>query len=672
MNRLAQATSPYLLQHQPNPVEWWEWGEAAFAEARRTNRPVLLSIGYAACHWCHVMAHESFENPETAAVMNELFVNIKVDREERPDVDHLYMSALQLLGQQGGWPLTMFLDPAGQPFWGGTYFPPEPRFGRPGFRQILQSIADLYRSDPGRIRQNTETITTHLRGSAGRERGAPSFTPDLFDRIGAQLKGVFDAEKGGLRGAPKFPNPPILEHLLRYARRAGGREAGDLFALTLDRMARGGIHDHLGGGFARYSVDEHWLVPHFEKMLYDNAQLLELYAAGAAWFDNPAFADAADGIVAWLEREMLVEGRALASSLDADSEGEEGRFYVWDLAEIREVLGADAAAFGLAYDVTASGNFEGHTILNRLDTPPVPAAEEERLAVSRETLLRRRATRVRPGTDDKVLADWNGLMIAALVRAATILDRPAWIDMAERAFVFVSETMRDGSGLAHSYRAGATVAPGFALDHAAMMRAALALYEARGGTEYLDHARRWRDHLMTFYRDPATGRLAMTSSNAATLIARPAPTNDDAVPNANGVFCEALVRLAQLTGSKADYDAAETQLSACLPAALANPLAHTSILNAFDLHLRGLTFTITNDRDGALTRSALAWPYLERSVRRVDDVSSLDPDDPASALAQSVSGPAGLICAGRRCSLPAADPASLKRTAEEMLGVQNT
>jgi uncharacterized protein YyaL (SSP411 family) len=666
MNRLSRATSPYLLQHQTNPVEWWEWGPDAFAEAQRTNRPVLLSVGYAACHWCHVMAHESFENPEIAAVMNELFVNIKVDREERPDVDHIYMSALHLLGERGGWPLTMFLDGEGKPFWGGTYFPPEPRFGRAGFPQILRSISDIYQKEPERIRQNTGALTSHLQAQGPEEGRAGEFTPELFDRVGQQIAGAIDPVHGGLRGAPKFPNPPILEHLARYARRTGDARAMELFSLTLDRMAQGGIHDHLGGGFARYSVDERWLVPHFEKMLYDNAQLLELYAIGAVSGSTEA-RRAAEGIVAWLTREMTLPEGGFASSLDADSEGEEGKFYVWSLAEVREVLHTNADAFGAAYDITPEGNFEGHNIPNRLGKPPLTPEQDALLNVSREKLLAQRGGRVRPGLDDKVLADWNGLMIGALVRAATILDRPDWIEIAARAFAFVSTVMADGDGLAHSWRAGSMVAPGFALDHAAMMRAALALHEATGEALYLDRAQTWRDRLNSDYRYPQTGRLAMTSARAEPLLTRPAPTHDDAVPNANGVFCEALARLAQITGNTEDHAAAEAQLGACLPAALASPLAHTSILNAFDLHWRGLAITIVNDESTALTKAALAWPYLDRSVARHADPATLPQSHPAASLAAGTTGPAALVCAGMRCSLPVSDPAALAETAEEML-----
>lgn len=671
MNRLANASSPYLLQHRDNPVHWWEWGPEALAEAKRLNKPVLISIGYAACHWCHVMAHESFEDPDVAAVMNELYVNIKVDREERPDVDHVYMSALHLLGEQGGWPLTMFLTPDGEPFWGGTYFPKEPRFGRPGFTQVLQEISRLYHSEPERILKNRTVIQQHL--SKGAESDGGTLGLADLDRMGLRLSELIDTQHGGLQGAPKFPNPPILEYLLRYARRTGDDEARQRFLLTLKHMALGGIRDHLGGGFARYSVDERWLVPHFEKMLYDNAQLLELYALAYAETERALFRDAAEGIVTWLEREMVTPEGAFASSLDADSEGEEGRFYVWSLAEIREVLGdEDAAFFAKVYDITEQGNFEGHNIPNRLITGEAPAPVEERLAAMRLKLLDRRATRVRPGLDDKVLADWNGLMIAALVRAAPLLGRPEWIGLAARAYRFIHESMSRDGRLGHSWRGGSLIFPGFALDHAAMMRAALALHEATSDSTYRRDAETWRDALLKEFMIEETGCLAMTAASADPLVVRPQPTHDEAVPNANGVFAEALVRLAQITETQADHERVTETLAHLVGIARSSPLGHTSILNALDLHLRGLTILVTGNNAEALHETALRVPYLDRSVRRLQPGEALSDEHPAKALAASGSHAQALVCAGQRCSLPVRAPEALKAQVREMMAAPSS
>ena len=665
MNRLDSASSPYLLQHRSNPVHWWEWGPDAFAEARRLRKPVLISIGYAACHWCHVMAHESFEDPAVAEVMNELFVNIKVDREERPDVDHVYMSALHGLGEQGGWPLTMFLTPEGEPFWGGTYFPKEPRFGRPGFGQVLREISRLYHAEPERIARNRDALKQHLAHTAAGDGG--TLTPADLDRMGLRLTELIDPENGGLQGAPKFPNPPLLEFLLRYAKRTQDGQARQRFLLSLERMALGGIHDHLGGGFARYSTDERWLAPHFEKMLYDNAQLLELYALAYAETGRALFRDAAAGIVAWLEREMTIPEGAFASSLDADSEGEEGRFYVWSLAEIREALGeADAAFFAKVYDISEPGNWEETNIPNRLVSGEAPPEVEARLASLRARLLERRASRVRPGLDDKILADWNGLMIAALVRASPLVDRPEWIALAQGAYGFVAASMSRGRVLGHSWR-GALIFPGFALDHAAMMRAALALHETTGEASYLRDAEAWRDVLLGEFMVEETGCLAMTARGADPLVVRPQPTHDDAVPNANGVFAEALVRLAQITETGEDHQRASEILTRLVGLARAAPLGHTSILNALDLHLRGVSILVAGQGAEPLFEAALRVPYLDRSARRLRPGKALDENHPARALAASGEGPRALVCAGMRCSLPVTDAGALRAQVQEMI-----
>lgn len=664
MNRLQQASSPYLLQHRHNPVDWWEWGEDALAEARRLNRPVMISIGYAACHWCHVMAHESFEDPQVAEVMNALFVNIKVDREERPDVDQVYMSALHALGEQGGWPLTMFLTADGEPFWGGTYFPKEPRFGRPGFVSVLREIARIHSEEPERVLKNALALKAHL-SQQGESQGGP-LTGAEIDDLAGRLARILDPVNGGLPGAPKFPNPPILECVYRHARRSGDPTARDGFLLAMERMALGGIHDHVGGGFARYAVDERWLVPHFEKMLYDNAQLLELYALAFADSHRPLFRHAAEGIVTWLIREMVTPEGAFAASLDADSEGVEGKFYVWGSDEIREVLGADATLFAATYDITPHGNWEDTNIPNLLVTGDIPETLDARLAPLRQKLLAKRALRIRPGLDDKVLADWNGLMIASLVRAAALFDRPDWVDLATTAYRFVAESMdRDGT-LGHSWREGTLIFPGFALDHAAMMRAALALFETTLDPRFLADARQWGETLRRDFVLPDTGTLAMTSVRADPLVIRPQPVNDDAVPNANGVFAEALVRLAQLSGEESDLRQAETLLSTLTAVARANPFGHTSILNALDLHLRGLTVVISGEGTEPLREVAMRVPYTDRNVVMVRRGETLANGHPAHGAVMG-ERPQALVCAGMRCSLPVFDVAGLRSRIGEML-----
>ncbi|GFO80519.1 MAG: hypothetical protein A49_01460 [Methyloceanibacter sp.] len=471
-NRLGGETSPYLRQHKDNPVHWRPWGAAAFAEAKKTGKPILLSVGYAACHWCHVMAHESFEDPDTAAVMNELFVNIKVDREERPDVDAIYMNALHFIGEQGGWPLTMFLTPDAEPFWGGTYFPKHQRYGRPAFVDVLKTVAHTFHQQPDRIRANADSL--HARLQPRHPKGDTAALDDAtLDNWTHRFLAAVDPALGGMRGAPKFPQTQFFTLLWRGALRYGAESLKEAVEVTLTHICQGGIYDHLGGGFARYSVDERWLVPHFEKMLYDNALLIDLMTEVWREDKNPLYAIRIAETVQWALREMTVKGGGFAASLDADSEGEEGKFYVWTLDEVASALGPDdARMFAGIYDVTANGNFEGKTILNRLGDVALEDGEtERRLAAMRATLLKRRSLRIRPSFDDKVLADWNGLMIAALANAATAFDNAEWLDAAETAFDFVFTRMSVGVRLVHSYREEPGNAPATASDYANMIRA---------------------------------------------------------------------------------------------------------------------------------------------------------------------------------------------------------
>lgn len=662
-NRLARETSPYLLQHRHNPVDWWPWGPEALAEAKRLNRPILLSVGYAACHWCHVMAHESFEDEATAAVMNELFVNIKVDREERPDIDHIYMSALHLLGEQGGWPLTMFLTPDGQPVWGGTYFPKRSRFGRAAFVDVLREIARLFSEEPAKIEQNRAALMERL-AAAARPQGRVVIGEAELDQAAARLAEGFDPVHGGLGGAPKFPQASLFEALWRGGRRRRDSGLIDVVAHTLGRICQGGIYDHLGGGFARYSVDERWLVPHFEKMLYDNAQLLDLVALAAAETKNPLFGLRARETVAWLTREMTTPDGAFCASLDADSEGEEGKFYVWSFDEIEHVLGRDDALFFAAhYDVSREGNFEGHNILNRLRGDLQDEATEARLAALRAKLLSVRASRVRPGLDDKVLADWNGLMIAALTHAGLLLGEPEWIAMARRAFDFVAAAMTRGDRLGHSWRDGRLLFPGLASDHAAMIRAALALHEATGERPYLDRALAWQ---AAFDRHHAhqDGGYYLTADDAEGLVVRPFVTHDDATPNPNGLAAQNLVRLATLTGDDRWRDAADRLFDGLLPHAASNVYGHLSILNALDLRLRAAELVVVGDDTGDLTAAALRQPFLDHIVLRARAAEDLPDLHPARAAFASLSVPAVLVCAGGRCSLPVTDADALPAAIE--------
>ncbi|MFG1427506.1 thioredoxin domain-containing protein [Roseixanthobacter glucoisosaccharinicivorans] len=659
-NRLGSETSPYLLQHQDNPVHWWPWGPEAFAEARRTGKPVLLSVGYAACHWCHVMAHESFENPLVAGVMNDLFVNIKVDREERPDVDQIYMAALHQLGEQGGWPLTMFLDGDGKPFWGGTYFPRTASYGRPGFTDVLQQVSQVYRETPEKIAHNRDAILERLQKAARPQGEVVIGLPEL-DRAAQQVAGLFDRANGGLRGAPKFPQTGLMEMLWRAGERTGDEKLKAICAFTLNRMCEGGIYDHLGGGFSRYSVDEYWLVPHFEKMLYDNALLLELLALAHQETGDPLFLARARETVGWLEREMLTDGGAFCASLDADSEGHEGKFYVWTKAQIEEVLGAeDAATLAGFYDVTPGGNWEAATILNRTKAGDVAQEDEARLAPLREKLLAARAKRVRPGLDDKVLADWNGLMIAALARAGALLNEPGWIALAERAFAAVVDLMSEGDRIGHSYRAGRTLFPGLASDLAAMARAGIALHEATGAGDPLSRAVAFLTILERHHLDSASGAYFLTADDADALVVRPLTTMDEAQPNYNAVAADALVRLSALVGDDALRERADRILRGLSAAAAGNALAHGALLNAIDTRLRLAEIVTTGAAGEALAQAGMRQSFLARVVIRAAQADDLPPGSLARARMESAppSG-AAFICVAGRCTLPITEPEAI-------------
>jgi uncharacterized protein len=667
-NRLAHETSPYLLQHQSNPVEWWPWGPAALDEARRSNKPILLSVGYAACHWCHVMAHESFEDEATARVMNELFVNIKVDREERPDIDQIYMSALHLLGERGGWPMTMFLTPDGEPFWGGTYFPNTARFGRPSFVDVLRHVARIFREEPQNVEQNRAALMARLADSA-RPKNQVTIGIAQLDRAAEQIAGMVDPRHGGLRGAPKFPQPMMLEFLWRAGQRTGQSRYFAAAELTLDHICQGGIYDHLGGGFSRYSVDERWLVPHFEKMLYDNAQLLELLGLAYLRSGRQLFRTRARETVGWLSREMTTPEGAFSASLDADSEGHEGKFYIWSLAEITQVLGqADAAFFAARYDVTPEGNFEGHTILNRLSDSFRNMDDEERLAPLRQKLFSVRARRVRPGLDDKILADWNGLMIAALANSSLIFGEPTWLQHAARAFLFIDGKMSRGERLGHSWRRGRLLFPGLASDHAAMIRAALALHEATGEAAYLERALAWQAGLDRHYADQSTGGYFLTADDAEGLVVRPNSTADEATPNPNAVAAQNLVRLAFYTGQNAWRTQADRLFDGLLPIANEDLFMHLTLLNALDLRLRAAEIVVVGSPPQAddLIAAALELPFLDRIVLRAANAEALPGHHPAQDKIKAALGVAAFVCVAETCSLPVASRASLAETLAAM------
>ena len=658
-NRLDDATSPYLLQHKDNPVHWQPWEAAVFDEARRRNVPVLLSIGYAACHWCHVMAHESFEDNDVAAQMNAHFVCIKLDREERPDLDDIYMNALHMMGEQGGWPLTACLDADGRPFWGGTYFPKTPQYGRPGFMQILTEISRIWHEEPEKVSKNTQALSAALTAQA--ETDARGDMPaDLPARAATALTEHMDTMRGGLTGAPKFPQPFLYQYLWHHAQLHDDQNMRDAVLLTLEKICQGGIYDHIGGGFARYSVDADWLVPHFEKMLYDNALMID--AMTRVWRDtkSPLLAARIDETIDWLLREMTLTDGAFAASLDADTEGEEGKFYIWSKTEIDTLLDDDAEAFSRVYDITAAGNFEGRNIPNLLTQSDTVF---DRFDAARSTLLKARNQRPAPGRDDKILADWNGMMITALAEAGVTFNRPDWCTAAAQAFHAARGTLTDAQGnLCHSARDGQRLDVSLATDYAFMGQAAAALYRATGQADYLDMAVLYGDTLRADFHDAARGgyRIRAHAQTAQALV-NARPVHDNAQPSANAAIYNLFNALAVLTGQQ-DYATAAQDLFTALSAHLAkNFSAMTAMLDGYYEARHPLSIIIVSPADSPASRAAMEntlahaahnHPIAYRQIVSLSDTQNLPPKHPAHGK-QAIDGqPTAYICPAQSCLPP--------------------
>lgn len=597
MNRLQHETSPYLLQHKDNPVDWYPWGEEAFQRARAEDKPVLLSVGYSACHWCHVMAHESFEHDETAQMMNELFVNVKVDREERPDVDGIYMHAVQALTGQGGWPMTVFMLPNGRPFYGGTYFPLEPRMGMPSFRQLLAGIHDAYTNRRDEVEQAAANLTESLdRNVLGIGGAVDDLNADLLDKAVKRMGENFDKRHGGFGGAPKFPQPMVLEFLLRSYVRTGDENALHMVTHTLEKMARGGIYDQIGGGFARYSVDALWLVPHFEKMLYDNAQLSRLYLHAWMVTGDDFFRQIAEEVYDYILREMAAPEGGFYSATDADSEGEEGKFFVWDVAELETLLGDDAAVAIEYWGVTPGGNFEGHNILYVPNSDEIAA---ERLGLSvdelrakitqiKDTLYAARTQRVHPGLDDKILTAWNGLMLASLAEAARTLNRDDYRAAAVRCGEFLLDNLMTAEGrLLRTHKGGQSKLNGYLEDYAAMIDALLELYQATFEERWFVAARDLADYALEHF-SAEDGGFFDTSDDHEDLIVRPRDVQDNAVPSGNNLLARQLIRLTAYTGDHRYDEAARDGLRLLTKALETYPQAFGEALNAVDMLVNGL------------------------------------------------------------------------------------
>jgi len=593
-NRLSNETSPYLIQHAGNPVDWYPWGNDALERARREDKPILLSIGYAACHWCHVMAHESFEDEETARLMNELFVNIKVDREERPDLDSIYMQATQAMTGHGGWPMTVFLTPDMAPFYTGTYFPPEDRHGMPSFRRVLQAVADAYRSRRSGVEETAAKMRELYANSAATMASTGALTATTLDRAYRALAQRYDARNGGFEGAPKFPQPMVLDFLLRYWRRTGSDYALEMVVSSFRKMARGGIYDQLGGGFHRYAVDATWTVPHFEKMLYDNALLSRLGTHLWQATRDPEVRRVTEETIDWVTREMTAPGGGFFSSLDADSAGHEGTFYVWTRDELDKALG-DTASIVRAYWGAGEPNFEGRSILHVPENPAVVAARAgvtvddvtEAVGSARAVLLARRATRERPGRDEKILAAWNGLMLRAVAESARAFGRDDYRAVAVRNGEFLLREMVNDGRVMRSHTAGVTRIAGYLEDHAAVALGFLDLYGLTFDERWLEAARTVADATDAWFWDERLGAYFDTASDQEALVTRPRDFTDNAVPSGTSLAIDLLLRLAELLGDTARRDRAGRVLES-----LSEPLARYApafghLLGAADMAVHG-------------------------------------------------------------------------------------
>jgi uncharacterized protein YyaL (SSP411 family) len=672
-NRLAAETSPYLLQHAHNPVDWYPWGEEAFDRARREGLPIFLSVGYSACHWCHVMAHESFEDPATAEIMNRHFVNIKVDREERPDVDQIYQTAFQLLaGRGGGWPLSMFLTPEGAPFWGGTYFPKVPRYGMPAFREVLVGVAGHYSEKPEDVAHN---VTALVQGLASVNRARPSRGEPgerMLEGAAGKLLSGFDPAWGGFGGAPKFPSTMALNFLLRRWHRTGNDACRHAVAFSLTKMADGGIYDHLGGGFARYSVDQEWLVPHFEKMLYDNALLIPLYIDAHLATGEERFARVARESLAYVMREMTHPEGGFHAAQDADSEGEEGKFFVWRPGEIGEVVGEDAEIFCAYYGVTETGNFEGQNVLHVHEPLADVAAEfrlepgqvERRLGEARAKLFERRAARVAPGRDDKVITAWNGLMLSAFARGHQVFPDGGYGAAADRAADFLLAKLRTNDGrLLRSFKDGRAKHAAYLDDYAFLAQGLLDLYHATGDPARLEAAEALVAVLLSRFQAPEGG-FYFTADDHEALLARTFTALDQSIPSGNAVAASVLVRLHHLTG-RADYlEAAEGTARVFLDEAVAQPLAHASLLLAVEDLVAPPKVVALAAAPGDATPEEWAARLAER-YRPDCYVQRVRPGDAGTPPWLKGKGPvdgkaAAYVCSAGTCAPPVTDLAALE------------
>ncbi len=661
-NRLANETSPYLLQHAHNPVDWWPWGPDALARAKLLDKPIFLSIGYAACHWCHVMERESFEDEATASYLNANFIPIKVDREERPDLDQIYMGAVQQMTGGGGWPMSVFLTPEGRPFYGGTYFPDEPRHGMPSFRDVLEGVNRAFIDQRPEVEGAGVRLVEALVKQQSLPGGGPVPDQPLLERATSRIEATFDAHNGGWGTAPKFPQPMTIEFLLRRHVTTGDQRPLAIARRSLDAMADGGIRDQLGGGFHRYSTDAEWLVPHFEQMLYDNAQLARVYIHAWQATGDARYRDVGSGALEYLLRELRREDGTLAASQDADTEGEEGATFVWTVAQIRDVLGDAAEPFADYFDVTESGNWEGKTILRRI-RPLASDDVEHRLATSRARLLERRTSRAQPARDDKALAAWNGLAVGALADAGRLPDGAPFVRAAVRAAEAILAGLRTPDGrLKRSWKDGRAVGDGVLEDYAHLGEGLLALYEATFDERWFVAARELADQILAHFSDPAGGFFD-TADDHERLVTRPRDPQDNAVPSGGSMATLLLLKLTALTGDGRYREAAERAIGTVTAYAAEYPTGFANWLTAIDFALAPVVeIAIVGDPDATATHQLLE-PV--RQGFRPHQVLAVSPAPERSAvplLADRIAidgKPTAYVCRTFTCRLPVTDPDAL-------------
>lgn len=671
-NQLKQSSSAYLRQHADQPVAWQLWSKETLALAKELNRPILLSIGYAACHWCHVMAHESFDDPKIAQLMNAHFINIKIDREERPDLDQIYMAALTAMGEQGGWPLTMFLTPDGEPFWGGTYFPPHSRYNRPGFDDVLHGINQLFHQDKDKVNHNSRVIKEHIQQRLAQTIDINNPDQDasrLHQTYAQRLSSMIDHKYGGLNGAPKFPSSPLMEVFWLEHLNNNNQTCGDAFLLSLRNMLQGGIYDHLGGGLCRYSVDDQWLVPHFEKMLYDNSQLIKHGAFAYAQSQDQLFRDRIEETISWLQRELELPQGGFASSLDADSEGVEGKYYVWQSEEIERLLSEASEEFSAAYNVTEAGNWEGSNILNRLHSS-VEKPDAALMQACKELLLKARQQRIAPARDDKLLVDWNGQLIVALINAGRVFDRTEWIELGQKTYHTIIQCLKD-QPLAHCLSDNVATVRALSSDYAAMINAAVTLYGYYGDEDYLKDAYRFTTELNTNHRDEY-GDYRLTALSQDDVIIHIHADQDDATPSATAQLIEALSRLALVDQNIELYKQVETLSQRALTRIQSLSYGQAGILNAAVISQSAMILHIFADgMDHPLIKTANQLIDMRRTdiIKIINDGERRETIIPHIGT-QNIKQASAYLCLGNQCLPPVYSADELEKLLKENAALQ--